>query len=313
VSAGNRTTDFPRLAVTGAIVLLFVSLGALVYEVHHVSHSMQIDEIMRKVEDGTQRVIRHALPKPTGGRPPTVPTAAIPVRAARSGYVQTMHPEAVIAAAGPLLVNVAIVPKVGDHVVAGTPIAWMWRDSGDQPGADDLRAAVHQSIRLGFERTLEQDAAFGIRQLVDIASKALSPAINDPYTGVQAIDHLATVMASIARREQGPAVYAAARGTTTVTVPAHDFADYLDLACAQIRRYGASEPTIGRSLISLLRSVAHATVAPDRHTAIGHQLELIVDDAERAVAQPKDLPVLRGEAAALREQLSGSCRPGPTS
>jgi uncharacterized membrane protein len=68
VSAGTRTTDFPRLAVTGAIVLLFVSLGALVFEVHHISHSMQIDEIMRKVEDGTQRVIRQTLPHPRGGR-----------------------------------------------------------------------------------------------------------------------------------------------------------------------------------------------------------------------------------------------------
>jgi len=62
VSAGARTTNFPRLAVTGAIVLLFVSLGALVFEVHHIAHSMQIDEIMRKVEDGTQRVIRQSSP-----------------------------------------------------------------------------------------------------------------------------------------------------------------------------------------------------------------------------------------------------------
>jgi uncharacterized membrane protein len=307
VSAGTRTTDFPRLAVTGAIVLLFVSLGALVFEVHHISHSMQIDEIMRKVEDGTQRVIRQTLPHPTGGTPPVIPRSAIPLRASRSGYVQTVHPEPLVAIAGKLRVSAAIVPKVGDHVVSGTPIAWVWRDDGVQPDGKPLLTAVFRSVRLGFERTLEQDAAFGIRQLVDIASKALSPAVNDPYTGVQAIDHLASVMASIARREQGPAVYPT-DAATTVTVPAHDFADYLELACAQIRRYGASEPTIARSLIRLLASISHATTARDRRAAISQQLHLIVDDAERQVAQPRDLLPLRAEANDLRDLLAAERR-----
>jgi uncharacterized membrane protein len=303
VSAGARTTNFPRLAVTGAIVLLFVSLGALVFEVHHISHSMQVDEIMRKVEDGTQRVIRQTLPYASSEAPPVIPGTAIPLRAARSGYVQTVHPEPLIAVAGALRVNAAIVPKVGDHVVSGTPIAWVWRNDGEQPDGELVLIAVQRSVRVGFERTLEQDAAFGIRQLVDIASKALSPAVNDPYTGVQAVDHLATVMASIARREQGPAVYPT-EAATTVTVPAHDFADYLELTCAQIRRYGASEPTVGRSLIRLLASVSHATAAPDRHAAISKQLRLIIDDAEREVAQPQDVLPLRAEATALQELLA---------
>jgi uncharacterized membrane protein len=284
-------------------VLLFISLGALVFEVHHVSHSMQVDEIMRKVEDGTQRVIREALPPPTGSMPARIPPTAIPVRAQRSGYVQTIHPEPLVAAAGELRVNAAIVPKVGDHVVSGTPILWVWRDDGEETDGRSLRTAVHRSVRIGFERTLEQDAAFGIRQLVDIASKALSPAVNDPYTGVQAVDHLATVLASLARLEQGTAVYQTL-GATTVTVPSHDFADYLDLACAQIRRYGAGEPTVGRSLIRMLGSVSHATSAPERHAAIGHQLSLIVADAEREVAQPDDLRPLRAEADALHDLLA---------
>jgi uncharacterized membrane protein len=195
------------------------------------------------------------------------------------------------------------VPKVGDHVLSGTPIAWAWREDGNHLDRGSLQTAVRGSVRIGFERTLEQDAAFGIRQLVDIASKALSPAINDPYTGAQAVDHLASVVASIARREQGSAIYQTV-GETTVTVPAHDFADYLELACAQIRRYGASEPTVGRSLIRLLRSVSHATTAPNRHAAISQQLDLIVADAEREIAQPDDLRPLHAEAAALRALLA---------
>lgn len=302
VSAGTRTESFPRLAVTGAIVLLFVSLGALVFEVHHVSHSMQIDEIMRKVELATERVVRQPSPGRRLTPAPAVPRSATAVRSNRSGYVQTMHPEPVIATAGALRANVALVPKVGDHVVAGTPIAWLWRTDGEPLDEKDLHGAVHDSVRLGFERTLEQDAAFGVRQLVDIASKALSPAVNDPYTAVQAIDHLAAVLAAIALRDQGDAIYPTS-GATTVTVPAYDFEDYLELGCAQIRRYGAAEPLIGSSLIRLLTSLAHATTDPSRRAAMRHQLELIVEDTEREVAQPEDLILLRAEAAALRELL----------
>jgi uncharacterized membrane protein len=303
VSGGARTQDIPRLAVSGAIVLLFLSLFALVFEVHHVAHSMQLDEIMRKVENGTQAVVRHVLATPCEGPPPPVPATAVSVRARRSGYVQAVHPEPLVRAAARMSTNVCIAYRVGEHVVAGTPLAWVWRGQDGAPQVPGLVVAVHEAIRIGFERTLEQDPAFGIRQLVDIASKALSPAVNDPYTAVQAIDHLATIMASIARREHGTALLAAGGGTT-VTIPGYSFTDYLELACAQIRRYGASEPTIGRELIGLLTSTAHATTTPSRHAAISHQLELIVADAEREVRQPADLVALHTEADALRTSLA---------
>jgi uncharacterized membrane protein len=302
VSGGTRTQDYPRLAVTGAIVLLFLSLFALVYEVHHVAHSMQVDEIMRSVEDRTQEVIREVLVTPCEGPPPVIPDHAVPLKARRSGYVQTIHPEALIELAERLPACVAVAHRVGEHVVSGAPLAWIWRsDDGpvDEPAAV---SAAHRSVRLGFERTLEQDAALGMRQLVDIASKALSPAVNDPYTAVQAIDHLAVILASLARREHGTTVHTTAAGTT-VTVPGYAFADYLDLACAQIRRFGSKEPTIARELIEMLSSTAHNADHADRHAAIRAELELIVTDAERDIVQPEDLKPLRAAADALRAQL----------
>jgi uncharacterized membrane protein len=198
--------------------------------------------------------------------------------------------------------NVRLAYRIGDHVVAGTPLAWAWRNRPEPFALGKLADAAHESTRIGFERTLEQDAAFGIRQLVDIASKALSPAVNDPYTAAQAVDHIAVIMASIAQGEHGTAVHTVGAGTT-VTIPGYAFADYLELACAQIRRYGASEPTIGRRLIGLLSSTAHATKDASRHEDIVRQLDLLVSDAEREVRQPSDLGVLRIEADALRAWL----------
>jgi uncharacterized membrane protein len=127
--------------------------------------------------------------------------------------------------------------------------------------------------------------------------------VNDPYTAVQAIDHVAVIMASIGRREHGTAVHTSSAGTT-VTVPSFHFEDYLDLACAQIRRFGSKEPTVARELIALLSSTAHATAKPRRHAAIARQLDLILTDVERDVAQPHDLVSVHADADALRALLA---------
>lgn len=308
VASGSRTVNFPRLAVTGAIVLLFLSLFALVYQVHHVSHSMQLDQIMRRVENETQAVLRHRTVLPCDTALPVRPPWAKSVRATRSGYVQTVHADPLIALADRLRMHVEVIPRIGDHVVSGSPLAWVWReDPTDALGDVHLHDGAHHTVRLGFERTSEQDVAFGLRQLVDIASKALSPAVNDPYTGVQAVNHLAVIMATIAGRTHGTEVHLGPGGSS-VTVPGWTFDDYLDLACAQIRRYGASEPTVIRELINLLDSTAALTDDPVRHVQILRQLDLMVDDAVREVAQPADLTDIHLAAKELHHRLGETAR-----
>lgn len=313
VAAGSRTVNFPRLAVTGAILMLFVSLFALVYQVHHVSHSMQLDQIMRRVQNETQAVLRHMHVEPCDIDPPARPQWANPIRATRSGYVQTVHAEPLVALVDTLSVHFEVVPRVGDHVVAGCPLAWVWRDEpGDALDDVHLSDGPQHAVRLGFERTSEQDVAFGLRQLVDIASKALSPAVNDPYTAVQSIDHIAVLMATIARRGHGTMVHRSANGGS-VTIPGWSFEDYLDLGCAQIRRFGASEPTVIRALIGLLDSTAHLTDDPVRCAQLLRQLDLTVDDAQRSIAQPADLLDIHAAAAHLRRRLVPAGPPTPPS
>ncbi|MFC7448483.1 DUF2254 domain-containing protein [Rhodococcus daqingensis] len=313
VSAGSRTADYPRLAVSWAMVLLFFSLAALVFEIHHLTHSLQVDEIMRKVERNTRDVVRHGLSDTTAAVLPAVPADAIVLPSAHSGYVQAVHPEALATHAARAGVSVRIAPRVGDHIAAGaTPLAWVWSGAGRPFDVDDIGRAVEQAVRIGFERTFEQDAAFGLRQLVDVASKALSPAINDPYTAVQAIDHLTAIMASLTRRALGPRVVPVGETGDAVTVPAYTYADYLDLACAQIRRFGAREPTVVLALIRLLRDCAAATSDTGRHSAIAHQLGLLEEDAAREIVQPADLTAVTSAAADLRAQVDRQMG-GPTS
>jgi len=237
---------------------------------------------------------------------PQPPPWAVTVPATRSGYVQTAHPRLLLPLATQLDVTVLIRPRVGEHVVAGTTLAWIWHPSAHDPTPDPtaLGPAIEQAIRIGFERTLEQDAAFGIRQLVDVACKALSPAVNDPYTAVQAVDHLSVIFCALAVRPLGDDIAHDPAGTVAVIVPGRRFADYLDTMCGLIRRYGAREPTVALALLCLLDDCAAlVTDNTTRTTAILEQAALILDDAERDIAQPADAVAVRTAAMALQHRL----------
>ena len=313
VSGGSRTATFPRLAVSGALVLLFVSLGLLVFFADHLVHSIQVDAIMHVVQRNTLAVIRDGLF--AGGQDaPEVPEWAVPIASQRSGYVQAVRPRRLLAQAAGQRVCLRLRPRVGEHVVAGTTLAWIWRASPREPAPDPQAfvPVLDEGVRIGFERTLEQDAAFGIRQLVDVACKALSPAVNDPYTAVQAVDHLSVIFCALAKRPLGNHVVRDGNGAAVI-VPGRRFPDYLAVMCGLIRRYGAREPTVAHALLRLLGSCA-AVAGGDREqsAAIEEQARIVIADAEREVAQPIDLALAHAEAEAVRQAVAGHRPASPT-
>jgi uncharacterized membrane protein len=306
VSGGNRTATFPRLAVSGALVLLFVSLGLLVFFADHMVHSIQVDTIMSTVESSTLEVIRDGL-FAVGQDAPEVPPWAVPVASQRSGYVQRVHPRVLLAQAAGHGVCLRLRPRVGEHVVAGTTLAWIWLASPRDPAPDPraFLSALQEGVRIGFERTLEQDAALGIRQLVDVACKALSPAVNDPYTAVQAVDHLSVIFCALAQRPLGNHVVRNG-SEAAVIVPGRRFPEYLAVMCGLIRRYGSHEPTVAHALLRLLGSCAAvAGDDPERYAAIEEQARLVIADAEREVAQPADLALVHAETESVRQVVAG--------
>ena len=167
------------------------------------------------------------------------------------------------------------------------------------------RAELDRAVRIGFERTLEQDAALGIRQLVDMACKALSSAVNDPYTAVQAVDHLSVIFCALAIRPLGDWVITDPGGATIV-VPGRRFGDYLATMCGLIRRYGSAEPTLSVALLRLLGSCAAVLPSdPARWSALAEQADLILADAARAIGQPADLTAVTAAHAALHDTVRG--------
>jgi uncharacterized membrane protein len=227
------------------------------------------------------------------------------VPAASSGYVQAIQPAPLIETATRKDLVVRLARGVGDHVVAGTPIAWAWPRVPDQPPPTPalLAEAVADAVQVGFERTMVQDVLFGLRRLVDIANRALSPAVNDPYTAIQAVHHLSVLLCLLVRRRLGDWLCRDRQGALRVAVPLPDFAEYLRRSTAQIRRFGAAEPAVTRALIQLLNDVGTSTASDERRAACAHHLWLVLEDAKRETAQPDDLQAVLEDGAAVLSAL----------
>jgi len=302
LAAGGRTEQFPRLAISGAIVLLFASMAMEVYFADHLAHAIQVDAIGARVEKDTLALLPslRAGEKGTGECPPAW---AVALLTSRSGYLQSVDPEEILPIARQHQLTVRLRLRVGEHVVAGTVLGWAWSPAPEIPIPDaaTLQPVLNQAVRIGFERTLEQDPALGIRQLVDMACKGLSPAVNDPYTAVQAVDHLSVIFCAMATRPLGDTITGDHDRPALLIVPGRRFGDYLSTMCGLIRRYGSAEPTVSLALLRLLENCA--AVLPDnspRWADLDDQADLILADATREIAQPADLLAVSAATAELR-------------
>jgi uncharacterized membrane protein len=183
----------------------------------------------------------------------------------------------------------------------------LWAATPDDPRPDAaaLEAAVDADIRVGFERTIEQDVGFGIRQQADIACKALSPAVNDPYTAVQAIDHLTVVYCDLAVRTLGANVLTGPGGRGGVIVPGHSFADYISFVGGTFGRYGSSDLIVMLALLRLYSTVVELLPPGSPRLAVIDRAAVVaLADAERAMDRPPSLEQVREAVMVLRSKIN---------
>jgi uncharacterized membrane protein len=316
VEAGARTEDYPRLAVSGAMVLLFVSLGMVVYFADHLAHSIQIDSINRKVERNTRRVIAHEDMAIVEEAALQIPQWAVPLRGRRSGYIQTVYPLLLLPLVTDADVTICLRKRVGEHVVEGTVIGWVWAPSVEDPApaAEPFEEAVDADVRIGFERTIEQDIAFGIRQQIDIGCKALSPAINDPYTAVQAIDHLAVVCCDLAVRPLGTKIITGPERRGRIVIPGNNFADYIFFIGGLFGRYGSSDLVVMLALLRLFETVVEVLPRGSARLAVIDRATVeALGDAERSIPRPPSLERVRAAVKSLRSKINARTELKPTS
>lgn len=166
--------------------------------------------------------------------------------------------------------------RPGASMITGTPIGVCWPRSAagfTSENGNQLLELIASAVLTGFERTATQDIGFGLRQLTDVATKALSPGINDPTTAVHALGHSAALLCEMAGRNLGPRVLRDDEGTVRAVLARPGWSDLLDVAVSQPRRYGAADPVVLGRIATLLRELAWIVTREDQRLAVRHQLE----------------------------------------
>lgn len=318
-SPGSPGGEFvPHVAVSVQLVLVFASIAALVYFIHHLTQSIRVEEVMRQVTGETlDCIVRNCDGQPDSGEGavlPEVPARAIPIFATASGYVQALGSEQLVRRASEREVVFRYRRTVGEHVTEGTVLGWTWRSDGDGELGDPetVHDAANRAVAFGAERTLQQDPALGIRQLVDIAVKAMSTGLNDPTTAVDAIGHLSVVMRALAVRPLGAELHRDAADVIRVAMPRPSFADYLAIACGQVALYSGGDAAVVRRLLRLLEDVGSVVDSEQRRRAVLAVTERVVDEAEHQLGLESAKESVRRAAEAVRQAVAGSVPPrGP--
>lgn len=267
----------PTLAIGFAFLLLLASVGAFIFYIDHMAHAMRVSTVIANVGDETRAAIDRCCPDGLDDVEPAAlaPSASSPLpemtatieNADRPGVVQAIDTDALEALARDAGTVLEVVVAVGDPVPGLGPLVIV------RGGTDIDADAVRRAITVGPERTIEQDPSFGFRQLVDIALRALSPAVNDPTTATQAIDRLHDLLRRLAGRRLPPPDRTDPSGRVRLIVPTRTWDDYVDLACAEVNEAGRSlqvDAALRRMLADL-----EAVVPDERLPALRRQLDRI--------------------------------------
>lgn len=300
----------PDVAVGVGLLLTLASVGMLVYFLHHITQLLRLETVLAELRAGTLAAVRRVAGAADDDAPhevPEVPADHLVLRARRSGSLQATRPDVLRRVAESHGVAVRLLPDVGAHVTDGTTIGWAWAvDDGlalDDVDHDRLERDVHEAIHLARDRSLTEDVAFGVRQLVDIAARALSPGVNDPTSAVSAMDAMAEVLAEVARTPAASPVRHDDAGRVRAVVAPTTFAELLALACDQPRRYGLQEPAILLALLRLLADVGEVSLDDDRRDVVRTQIDVTVERAEEADLSPTE----RARVERVARQARAAC------
>jgi uncharacterized membrane protein len=313
---GDEGGFIPPLAVTGGLVLALLGIGVLVFFIHHMASIMQAGVIIGGVADETEAAIQRLFPQELGTAASEPAQQAlfeqadeltwIPVPAAATGYVQTIDEEGLLALARRLGGVVRMARGVGSFVARGSSLASLARYDTGRPLilTEQLGQELNDQFTIGRQRTTEQDAGFGVRQLVDIALKALSPGINDTSTAVMCIDYLGALVASLAARRFAEPLRTDDDGPVRVVTVQPSFATFVDTAFDQILTAGEGDTAVYVRLLTALDTAASRTQVPARRAVLRAHATRVAEAAAQGLSSPYDRDQVQTHAREVLPRLA---------
>ncbi len=309
-SSGEARGAFvPQLSVTVAVLATIGSAVCLVLFLGHLSTQIRVETILQRVRDEADGTLDRVLDRRSEGGPaaaPETPAAAVPLLARRTGFLAAVDEERLLRAAAESDAVVVVEGFPGGSFVAGTPLGRGWRLDGTSLPEEARRRLVDdlaRSMLIGPERTAAQDVGFGLRQLVDVADKALSPGINDPTTAVHALGHISGVLCRVLDYDLGPRLLRDEQSRVRVVLQRPGFADLLDSGIAQPRRFASDSPNTLDRIVQLLREVGWCVRAPEEAEAVRSQAERMEQTLASGSLQDTEIDALRSHLTRVHEAL----------
>jgi len=284
----------PVTTVLGAMSLAIICVGLLLFFIHHISQAISVNHIVDRIASETEAVIDDVMPLPrrqrqveTGdGAEPTWETA---IRSNVSGYIRFVDTKRLLVLATSHRVKIRVLRRVGQFVPAGVPLLMVQK--GERLSAEN-HAQFRQAVDLGPTRTFQQDVEFGVLQIVDIALRAISPAVNDPTTAICCVDQLSRLMIRFASREMPEPWYYDLRGTARVSVKWIDFERLLDSAFEQIRMYSKTDTAVSLRLLRALGDVVASTQDANLRNTLCERAKRVVQGCAERIGAEELKPML---------------------
>lgn len=284
----------PHLSVTLGVVFALASVGVLIHFIHHVAVSIQADEVIARVFGELMEGIDRLYPETFGKDPsqqdapavePSAPSSlpesfeseSRTVPAPEDGYLERVDGEALLSMAIREDVILRIERRPGHYVIAGTPLVRVW------PGeklTDDLAQEIRFAFVQGSQRTPTQDLGFPIDQLVEIAARALSPGVNDPFTAMTCVDRLGSGLARLAQRKMPSAFRLDDDGRLRVVARPQTFPSLVRSAFDPIRQHAASAAAVLRRLKETIAAVIPFTHGHEDRHELQRQMSLLASDPD---------------------------------
>src|SRR5450755_1087109 len=295
----------PVATVMGAMVLALVCVGLLLFFIHHISQAISVNHIVDRIAAETEAMIDDLMPWPhrrshhlEATEPLRANESEVPVLSDVSGYIRFADMQRLVAIAKHYHVTIRVLRRVGHFVPAGIPLLMV--SKGSRLAAEAIPELL-AAFDFGPTRTLQQDVEFGVLQIVDVALKAISPAVNDPTTAINCVDQLSRILIRFASRESPEDLLYDPPGIVRASIGWIHFERLLVAAFEQIRMYSKSDVAVSLRLLRALGDIAAST--PDlefRRILVERGMRTVAGCAEKLGED--ELRELRARQAAL-EQL----------
>jgi uncharacterized membrane protein len=293
----------PVATVLGAMALALACVAWLLFFIHHISNAISVNQIVDRIASETEAVIEDIMPWPRKKQHLTADEQVedlpweLAISSEASGYIRFIEIRRLTALAKSFHIKIQVLRRVGHFVPEGVPFLRVSRAERVTP---ERVAALRAVFDLGPSRTLQQDVEFGVLQIVDIALKAISPAVNDPSTAISCVDQLSRILIRVASREPPESRLYDPPGVLRVYIPWVGFDRLLDAAFEQIRMYSKTDVAVSLRILRALADIARTTQEPAiQQTVLDRANRLVAGCAERLAEH--EMTEIRARFSALEK------------